>query len=256
MVTPGHSTNVLIQNGLNIANQLIATFPANVVLSGVSLCGAYEPEPGRIIHNDSDKLLVGAFKHPDLGASILEVFISLYQGSGKVTTEYDDDVDRSRWRKLLYNAVYNPISALTNLDTSRLRASSVVSVDSAHSLIHGLIRPAMKEIQATALATSGVILEDAVIDKVMDADPVDGFIMPSMQQDTHKGCLIECGSILGEALRAGEAAGVPMPIIRTLYCLCAALQFRAKEALGLVNIESALEAYKSELEKGENAGAS
>lgn len=60
VVTTGHSTIVLIQNGVNIENQLIATFPANVVLSGVSLCGAYEPEPGRIIHNDSDKLLVGA----------------------------------------------------------------------------------------------------------------------------------------------------------------------------------------------------
>lgn len=51
-VTAGHTTIVLLQNGLNIEKPLLVAFPMNPVLSGVSLIGAAETSPGVILHDD------------------------------------------------------------------------------------------------------------------------------------------------------------------------------------------------------------
>lgn len=246
-IKPGYSTVVLVQNGLNIEKPFEQAFPNNIILSGVSLCGAEEPVPGHIIHNDSDRLLVGAFANAKIEVQpktkAAQVFVKMYKASGSVKAELDEDVVLTRWRKVVFNAVYNPICALTDLDTSLLRLSSVENPGTEGNVIDSLIRPAMEEIRAAASKASGVELGTNVIDSLIESDPIDGFIMPSMQQDLRKGRFIECESILGEALRAGEAAGVNMPIITTLYYLCKSVQFRIKNSRGLVNIQALKEKY-------------
>ncbi|PVH68343.1 2-dehydropantoate 2-reductase [Cadophora sp. DSE1049] len=244
-VTPGRTVIVLIQNGLNIERSILAAFPSNICLSGVSFCGAEESLLGEILHNDADRLEVGAFTNLHLPLKIqqiaAEAFVTLYQASGKVKVTLEKDVVAARWRKLVINAVYNPICALTDLDTSRLRLIS--GAEAGFSIVNGLIRPAMIEIQAAALSSANVRLESSLIEKMIDSDPIDSFIMPSMQQDVRKKRYIEVESILGEALREGEAVGVAMPIIKTLYHLCKALQFRTKEGLGMFSTNEYLNSY-------------
>ena len=41
---------------------------------------------------------------------------------------------------------------------------------------------------------------------------------------------------MGEPLREGTALGVPMPILRVLYGLCKAIQWKTKEQCGMVDI--------------------
>ncbi|KAH9205893.1 2-dehydropantoate 2-reductase [Leptodontidium sp. 2 PMI_412] len=244
-VTPGHTVIVLIQNGLNIEQPILAAFPSNICLSGVSFCGAEESPLGEILHNDADRLEVGAFANLHLPLEnqqiAAEAFVTLYQASGKVKVTLEKDVVAARWRKLVFNAVYNPICALTDLDTSRLRLIS--GAEAGFSMVNGLIRPAMREIQAAALSSANVRLESSLIEKMIDSDPIESFIMPSMQQDVRKKRYIEVESILGEALREGEAVGVAMPIIKTLYHLCKALQFRTKEGLGMFSTNEYLNSY-------------
>ena len=57
-VTPGHTSIMLLQNGLGIEKALLAAFPKNVILSGISLIGATETQPGYILHDDRDRLAV------------------------------------------------------------------------------------------------------------------------------------------------------------------------------------------------------
>ncbi|RKK27125.1 hypothetical protein BFJ68_g16536 [Fusarium oxysporum] len=247
-IKPGYSTVLLVQNGLNIEKPFEQAFPNNIILSGVSLCGAEEPVPGHIIHNDSDRLLVGAFANEKIEfqpkVEAAQVFVNMYKASGSVKAELDEDVFFTRWRKVIFNAAYNPICALTNLDTSRLRLSSVENPDTEDNVIDSLIRPAMEEIRAAAREASGVELGTEVIDSLIESDPINGFIMPSMQQDLRKGRFIEYETILGEALRAGEAAGVKMPIIMTLYYLCKSVQFRMRDSRGLVDIQALRRRYE------------
>lgn len=247
-VTPGHSVIVLIQNGLNIEKPLLQAFPTNICLSGVSLMGADELSPGNILENDADRLFIGPFlsenvdKQKQIAAA--EEFVRIYSASGKVECTYQADVLFVRWRKLMYNAVWNPICALTDMDTSRFRLASD-EADAANPL-NLLVRPAMNEIRAAAKAAAKVDLPESLVESMVECDPIEIFCSPSMLQDRRKKRFIEYENILGEALREGEKAGASMPTVRCLYGLCKAVQWRTKELNGLVDPQKILEARKQE----------
>ncbi|EXJ82591.1 hypothetical protein A1O3_06404 [Capronia epimyces CBS 606.96] len=258
-VTPGHSVIVLIQNGLNIEKPVLRAFPTNVCLSGVSLMGADELAPGHILQNDADRLIVGPFLsghiEQEKQVAAAQDFVRIYSASGKVQCTYDQDVLFVRWRKLMYNAVWNPICALTEQDTGRFRlwydanADGNDDGDDPHSPLNLLVRPAMNEIRAAAKAAANVDLPESLVEAMVDCDPLEIFCAPSMLQDRRKSRFIEHENILGEALREGEKAGVSMPTVRVLYGLCKAVQWRTKELHGLVDPEALLEARQKKDKK-------
>ncbi|KAL6247507.1 hypothetical protein RBB50_005853 [Rhinocladiella similis] len=249
-VTPGKSVILLIQNGLNIEKPLHKEFPTNIVLSGVSFMGADELSPGHILENDTDRLSVGPFFNPALDIetqiAAAEHFVKIYSATGKVQCSYDRDVSFIRWRKLLYNAVWNPICAITGMDTTRLRLAS--EDDDPASPLNTLVRPAMNEIRAAAKAVADVDLPESLVEVMVDADPLEIWCSPSMMQDTRKKRFIEYEYLVGEALRAGENAGVAMPTLRCIYGFCKAVQWRTKEYNGLVDPQKLMEERKKALE--------
>ena len=232
-VTHGRTVIVLIQNGLNIEKPVLEAFPQNIVLSGVSLIGANEPEPGHILQDFPDTLFVGPFRNANLDPAAeraaAEDFVRRYAAGGLTECSYNPDVGWTRWRKLVYNACLNPICAITGLDTGRIRL--------ADGAIDGLVRPAMAEIVAAAKA-SGYELPETVTDDMINMDPLDMYLPPSMLSDVRKGNYIEYENILGEPLREGEKLGVPMPTIKVLFRLCQAIQWKNKELRGLVSAPS------------------
>ncbi|KAH7119067.1 ketopantoate reductase PanE/ApbA C terminal-domain-containing protein [Dendryphion nanum] len=226
-----HTTIVLLQNGLNIEKPIIDAYPNTIVLSGISFIGSVEKEPGSIVQDEPDRLAIGAFTHPNIDVSITEAkaqeFVEIYSKGGKTNCTYSKNVLYDRWRKLVFNACLNPICAITGLDTGRIRL--------ANGAIEGLVRPAMKEIISAALA-NGVQLADSVVDTMINNDPLDLYLAPSMLADIQKGNYIEYINLLGEPLREGQSAGVAMPTVQTLFYLAQAIQWRTKEARGLVKI--------------------
>ncbi|KAF4628779.1 hypothetical protein G7Y89_g9373 [Cudoniella acicularis] len=231
-VTPGHTTIMLLQNGLNIEKPLIAAFPQNVILSGVSLIGATETQPGSILHDDRDRLIVGPFTNPNIptetSITAAKKFVEIYSASGKVHCEYNENVGFVRWRKLIYNATYNGVCAITGMDTSRMRY--------AKEPIEDVIRPLMWEVWNVAKA-KGFLLPEDIVEKMIHCDPADTYFKPSMQQDIEKGNYIEFENIVGEPLREAEALGVPAPGLRMVYGLLKILQLKVKEQKEIVKYQ-------------------
>lgn len=184
-VTEGHSVIVLVQNGLNIEKPLIAAFPKNIILSGVSLIGVAEKGYGEIIHDDHDELIIGPFQNPgvsqEAAVAAAKKFVEIYSASGKVDCPFNEDVAFVRWRKLVYNACFNPITAITRMDTSRMRVFKTP--------IDDLVRPAMWEIYNTAKA-AGVTLPEDIVERTINIDPFEVWCKPSMCQDAQKVGLI------------------------------------------------------------------
>jgi 2-dehydropantoate 2-reductase len=180
-VTAGHTSIVLLQNGLNIERPLLAAFPMNPVLSGVSLIGATETSPGVILHDDRDRLIVGAFTNSNIPLSTsttsAQRFAQLYSASGKVSFTYEENVGFVRWRKLVYNACYNSACAITHMDTSRMRILKYP--------IDDVVRPLMIEIVSIAKA-AGHVLPESIVEDMIHCDPEDTYFKPSMQQDIEK----------------------------------------------------------------------
>ena len=180
-IVPGKTVIVLIQNGYNIEKPIFEAFPQNKCLSGVSMITCRELELGVIDQDGEDQLAIGAFCNPNLSwedqVQTAHEFVDIYSAGGKTNCNYDADFNFSRWRKLVNNACLNTICALTDLDTGRIRL--------AGGLVDNLIRPAMQEVLAAARAC-GVTLPDDLIDFMLEADPLDLYIAPSMLEDARK----------------------------------------------------------------------
>ncbi|KAJ6031112.1 hypothetical protein N7540_001844 [Penicillium herquei] len=220
-ITPGHTVVVLIQNGLNIERPYIEQLPGNLVLSGISMIGSEEIEPGVIKHSFHDQLTVGPFHNPNLNhdeeIAAAKQFVEIYSAAGKASCLYDDAVGWNRWKKLVYNSSMNPICALTGLDAGQIRF--------AGDAISKLVREAMTEIY-TAAKASGYELPADIVEFMATVDRVEDHFVPSMLQDVRKGNKTEFEYLLGEPLREGQRLGVSMPVLSTLYALCEAVQWR------------------------------
>jgi len=221
------TTIVLLQNGFGIEKATLKKFPGHFILSGVSMISSANFN-GVIDHSGTDSLGIGYF---DNGINSKEEqlakaneFISLYDND-KIDCHLDADVNYSRWRKLIYNATFNTVAALVDLDVGRIHEAGGVDT---------LIRPAMKEIIKVA-KSDGVILEDELMQKMIHSD--DGnWYAPSMLVDVRKGNQIELEVILGNVLAIARENQIETPVLNVLYKLLELVQFRLKEQNGLVKL--------------------
>jgi 2-dehydropantoate 2-reductase len=245
---------VLLQNGLNIEEPIHARFPSHVVLSAVSLISATVTGPATVRHDDVDVARCGPFvSRATTGGAFLvaaaaaataraQDFVARYNAGGRVRWEFDGNVRATRWRKLVYNASFNSVSAmLGGMDTVRMRMSGAV--------IEGLVKPAMREVVRVARA-DGVSLSEkeeveGFVDRMVRTDPLETWFVPSMGQDARRGALMEVETIVGEPVREAAKLGVDVPVLRTLYAALQGLQLKAKERQGL---------WKAEWEEGNPYG--
>ncbi|KAJ4029076.1 hypothetical protein NW756_006175 [Fusarium oxysporum] len=138
---------------------------------------------GVIEHGNHDHLLVGAFWNENVDIAreqaAAKSFVSLYAASGEASCFYTANTMSHKWKKLVYNAIMNPLCAITNLDSGSLRQSG--------SAMLKTIRDAMEEIIAAARA-AGYTLPPGTAEDLLKDDPVDGHFEPSMLRDVRKVC--------------------------------------------------------------------
>ncbi|CEI70969.1 unnamed protein product [Fusarium venenatum] len=182
-VSFGKTVIVLIQNGLNIERPYLERYPYNIILSGISFAGSQEIKPGVIEHCYHDNLLVSAFRTQNVDITreqeAAKSFVSLYAASGKASCFHTAETISRRWEKLVYNAIINPLCAITNLDSGYLRQSGSAMVK--------IIRDAMEEVIAAA-AAAGYTLPPDTAQELLKDDPIESHFEPSTLQDIRKVC--------------------------------------------------------------------
>jgi 2-dehydropantoate 2-reductase len=119
-----------------------------------------------------------------------------------VTTRIRHEV----WVKLLGNAAFNPISALTG-------ATLVEQV--RHPEVSRLVRDVMTETETVA-ARLGIELPISIDQRMAGAEKV-GAHKTSMLQDLEAGRPMEIEAVVGALVELGERLGVPMPATRAVY---------------------------------------
>lgn len=226
-VSSGKTTIVLIQNGIGIEQPLIDAFPTSAVLSGVSMIGAHQKN-GTVLHNDHDDMSLGAFHNPALGeayeAAKAQEFASAYNSTGS-DCKVVDNIVFMRWRKLMWNGIFNPLCAVTQLDSAAIRR---------YGGEYSLIRPGMAEMAAIARA-DGHDLPDDIVDIMIDSTPIELAFRPSMLVDVDKGNPMEAEVILGNPLRVARKRGVSTPILDNTYRMLKLVQARLLQDRGLIS---------------------
>jgi 2-dehydropantoate 2-reductase len=172
-------------------------------------------EPGVVRHIEGRRISIG---EPDGTRSercraIAEALIAAGLRC-PITTHIREEI----WVKILGNAAFNPISALTGATLARMTADADVAA---------LARAIMAETECVA-GRMGMKLPVTIEQRMAGAAKV-GEHKTSMLQDLEAGRPLELEAVVGAVLELGERLGVAMPATHAVYA-CAKL--RAAETRG------------------------
>jgi 2-dehydropantoate 2-reductase len=121
------------------------------------------------------------------------------------------DIRAELWLKLLGNAVFNPISALTRATLGDIAESPLTAQ---------VVRSAMEEVRSVAQAL-GVEIPVSIDRRIRGAARV-GAHKTSMLQDLEAGRPLEIDAVTGAVVELGDRLGLALPYLRTLRS-CVAL---------------------------------
>ena len=160
-------------------------------------------EPGVIRHAEGNRISLG---EPDGTRSerckaIAEALIAAGLRC-PVTTRLRQEI----WVKLLGNAAFNPISALTRCTLARMTSDPAVC---------DVVRSIMTEVSAVA-NQRGIEIPISLDQRIAGAAKV-GEHKTSMLQDLEAGRPLELEPVVGAVLELGEKLGIEMPHTRTVY---------------------------------------
>ena len=110
------------------------------------------------------------------------------------------------WVKLMGNAVFNPLSALTRASLGDMAESPVLAP---------VVRGAMEEVDAVA-SRLGIAIPVSIDQRIRGAARV-GAHKTSMLQDLESGRPMEIDAITGSVVELAGRLGVPVPHLETIY---------------------------------------
>lgn len=184
-----------------------AAVPAGQVLGCVVYIGANRPAPNVIAWNGRKRLILG---EPKTASSARLTAVVHYLKAGGVDAEAPGDIRREVWNKLLGNACFNPLSALTGATVDGI-------VDDP------AVRAIAKSIMAECVAVASVLgvndLPD--LEARLAIPPTMIGVKTSMLQDMEAGRPLELGAISSAVSELGRRTGVPTLLIDSVGALAA-----------------------------------
>jgi 2-dehydropantoate 2-reductase len=204
---PADATILCVQNGLyseRIVRDLVGG--AVVTLRAITQFGGSVRTPGVV----SDVVNGYTLVEPHERAAALAAVLTENGLDGRVT----DDMKREMWRKVIFNCVINPITAITGSPVGGISAPGLVP----------LKRLVIDECLAVARA-DGVEFD---VDFVTVIDEIFGKLtnVASTLQDLSKGRRTEIDHLNGAVAALGAGYGIDCPVNRALTSIIKALEAR------------------------------
>ncbi len=180
-----------------------AAIEARSVLGSIVYFATEIAAPGVIQHIEGNRISLGEpdGTRSDRSRRIAEALIA----SGlrcPVTTRIRHEI----WVKVLGNASFNPVSALTRATLAQMVRDPGVS---------SVIRNIMQEVEAVSHKL-GMELPVSIEQRMAGAEKV-GEHKTSMLQDLEAGRPMELEALVGSVVELGERVGLPMTCTRTVY---------------------------------------
>lgn len=224
---------VLIQNGIDPERYWAGMKDKANFISGVSYISSVN-DKGAVIQYGHDDIRFGSIYDDGNPDAVLEL-VGLYDNEFN-SVVLDENVRLTRWKKLIYNASFNTVCCLTDMDVGK-----IFDLKEEKGMIDNVILPLMKEIQHVAnidlrknskhqdeLVTEAHI--DFMITVTEDTDAKNNY-QPSMLVDSRQGRNIELEVILGNVIKihkqnSGDDAKTSIPNLSLLYYLLSLVQYR------------------------------
>ncbi len=197
-----HTWVLSTQNGIGNVEVIASFVPPERILSGITFHSIQHTGPNRIRYRTGIAPIQMAPVAGPLTPEI-EAIGEMFRNAG-LATDVVPNVDHAVWKKLLHNAVVNPVSALTGLTCSELLEDSDMQ-----ELMRGMSDEIIEVMRAR-----GVPIQD-------EEDPYRPVIAsqkalaknrPSMWQDLVRGFPTEIDAINGGAVDEAKRLGLQAPL--------------------------------------------
>jgi 2-dehydropantoate 2-reductase len=197
----------LFQNGVEIEEPIANAFPDNELISVIVMVGVSRPKPGHVKHLGGGRLILGTYPR-GVGEKTTALTEILRDGGG-VECSVSETIAINRWKKVMWNGSFNPLSVLAGGASTGELLADPVSEDN--------IRKVMLEVWSVAKAV-GCGFEQKVIDGLMESSQkYNSNYKTSMLLDFENHRPMEVEAILGNIVRAAERSGVEVPRISAMY---------------------------------------
>ncbi len=213
-----------LQNGVDNADKIGTIIGKENVIAGVVLLLAEIAKPWTLQHYASGKLIIGELDGSE-SERVLKI-AGLFENA-KMPCSISKYIYKEMWKKLIWNAAFNPLTAITNSSTKDVLAN----VDTRK-----FARQVMLE-TLNAARRCGHDIDENVIDEYIKISENPGFANTSMMQDMLKRKRLEFEAINGYVASKGEEFGIPTPYNNMLYTFLklndcnAEIQDKAKDLL-------------------------
>lgn len=161
-------------------------------------------------------------------ARVLQI-VELFTQAG-LSCQVAEDIRRSKWEKMCWNCVFNPLTVIINDRVSK-------ALD--HPEMLGVVHQIVGEVVAVAAGLK-VPLADDMADKVVHWSQEIRDIHTSMYDDWKAGRPTEIDFLNGYIVRRGRDLGIPTPLNEALTAMIKALTERERSGPGTLRIDGAV----------------
>ena len=191
---------LVLQNGLGIEEELSREFPGNIILGGLAFTCINRLGPLDVHHIDHGKVKVAALE--DIHKKVATEIAELFQNAG-IECVAEQNLRLQRWKKLVWNVGFNPMSAITGLDTGSIMSSEKLC---------NTVKASMLEVQKTA-AAEGLTIEDNFLLEMMTITKAMSPYKTSMLLDKEAGRQLETWAILEQPISIAKKYQIKTPLM-------------------------------------------
>jgi 2-dehydropantoate 2-reductase len=216
-----------LQNGIDTEDRLITRIQRDCVVGGVAYIYSKIAEPGVIDHYKKGAVAIGELMGHE--SERLLAIRDLFASAG-IPCHLSKDLRRSKWEKMCWNCVFNPITVL--IDDRVAKALD-------HPEMTGVIRQIVGECAAISAALK-VPLPLDMPERVVKASQEIRDIHTSMYDDWKAGRRTEIDSLNGFIVEQGRKLGIPTPVNEALTAMIKTITEKEQTGSGRVRIEGAV----------------
>src|SRR5689334_7569545 len=216
-----------LQNGIDTEDRIIDRFKRDCVVGGVAFIYSKIVSPGVIDHYKKGNVAIGELMghESERVLSSREIFTS-----AGIPCQLSKAIRRSKWEKMCWNCVFNPLTVLIN---------DKVSAALEHPEMQRVIHQIVAEVTAVSAAVK-VPLPSDMPDRVVKWTQEIRDIHTSMYDDWKAGRQTEIRNLNGYIVDQGRALGIPTPVNEALTAMIKTLTEKPQSSLGTLAIEGAV----------------
>ena len=200
---------MMLQNGHGVEQAAADILPQATIIGGLCFICSTKVGAGHIKHTDYGSITLGEYCHNQPSSSASDILQDIANDftTSNIDTQITENLEITRWQKLVWNIPYNGLSVVLNSGTQ-----TIMQHDKSRQLVKSLMLEVINVANANGLSLT-IELADTMLENTAKMKDY----APSMKVDFDTQRPLEIEAIYKNPIEYATAAGQVMPLTQMLY---------------------------------------